>query len=95
MGGAFDQQKTGHGNWHEIISAEPMAALGFYQKLFGWSLSREMQMGPDMMYRIFACNGLEIGGTFAGPGAGFRDPVKMSIFAKMKVSVLGLWRAIG
>ena len=65
VGGAFDQQKTGHGNWHEIITADSMAALGFYQKLFGWSMTREMQMGPDMMYRIFACNGLEIGGTFA------------------------------
>lgn len=65
MAGAFDQQKAGHGNWHEIITADPMAAFGFYQKLFGWTMTREMPMGPEMIYRIFACNGLEIGGTFA------------------------------
>lgn len=65
MGGAFDQQKTGHGNWHEIVTADPQKALEFYSALFGWTPSREVQMGPDMLYRIFACNGLDIGGTFA------------------------------
>lgn len=65
LGGAFDQQKTGHGNWHEVITADPLAALDFYQTLFGWTVAEEMQMGPDMTYRIIACNGQQIGGTFA------------------------------
>ena len=65
QGGAFDQQKMGHGSWHEVITADPLAALDFYQKLFGWTMDSEMQMGPDMTYRIIACNGQQIGGTFA------------------------------
>lgn len=67
-GGAFDQQKEGHGNWHELICADPKAALDFYGKLFGWTLSSSMEMGPDMTYYIFNREGLDIGGMFAaGP----------------------------
>lgn len=65
---AFDQQKPGHGNWHELITPDPAATLKFYGKLFGWTLSRSMPMGPDMTYHIFALNGLDIGGIFAMPG---------------------------
>ena len=65
MGRAFDQQKPGHGNWHEVICADPLAAVAFYGKLFGWTMAQEMQMGPDMTYRILACNDVQVGGTFA------------------------------
>ena len=62
---AFDQQKPGHGNWHEVICPDPAAALAFYGKLFGWTLTRSMPMGPGMTYQIFARDGLDIGGAFA------------------------------
>ncbi len=65
IGGAFNQQKPGHGNWHEIITPDPAAALAFYGKLFGWTLTRSMAMGPDMTYHLIGWNGLEIGGSFA------------------------------
>ena len=65
---AFDQQKPGHGSWHEVIAPDPLAALTFYGKLFGWTLLRSEQMGPDMTYHIFARDGLEIGGAFAMAG---------------------------
>ena len=68
-GGAFDQQKMGHGNWHELITPDPIAAMRFYGALFGWKVSQSMPMGPDMTYHIFARDGLDIGGTCAMPGA--------------------------
>ncbi len=45
-GGAFDQQKPGHGNWHELMTSDPKAALDFYGKLFGWAESRVDGNGP-------------------------------------------------
>ncbi len=68
QGGAFDQTRMGTGNWHEIITADPEAALKFYGDLFGWNVTRSMPMGP-MTYHIFASNGTDIGGAFAMPGA--------------------------
>ncbi|MGV8987420.1 MAG: VOC family protein [Cypionkella sp.] len=69
-GGAFDQKKMGHGNWNELITPDPAAALAFYGKLFGWTESRSMEMGPDMTYHLIAHDGLDIGGTYAMPGSG-------------------------
>lgn len=68
QGGAFDHQKIGTGNWNEIITADPAAALAFYGGLFGWTRSGSMKMGP-MTYHLFADNGTDIGGAFALPGA--------------------------
>ncbi len=66
-GRAFDQQKPGHGNWHELITPDPAAAMDFYGPLFGWTISRSMPMGPELTYHIIARDGLEIGGTCALP----------------------------
>ncbi len=68
VGGAYDQMKMGTGNWNEIITADPEAALKFYGDLFDWTVSRSLPMG-DMTYHIIACNGQDIGGAFAIPGA--------------------------
>ncbi len=59
---AFDQKKTGHGNWHELMSTDPKAGLAFYGKLFGWTASTAMDMGKMGTYQIFAHQGQEIGG---------------------------------
>jgi len=34
---AFDQRAPGHGNWHELRTTDPVAALEFYAGRFGWS----------------------------------------------------------
>ena len=68
-GSAFDLRKQGHGNWNELVTADPAAAMGFYGALFGWTLSRSMEMGPGMTYHMIAREGVDIGGTFAAPGA--------------------------
>ncbi len=69
MGGAFDQQKPGHGNWHELIVPDPIKGLTFYSKLFGWSKSRTVEMGPDMTYHVFKLGDLDLGGSCTLPDA--------------------------
>jgi predicted enzyme related to lactoylglutathione lyase len=67
-GGAFDQQKAGHGNWHELNSPDADAAQAFYGALFGWTVPRVHDMGPDMAYRILSRDGLDFGGIAPQPG---------------------------
>jgi predicted enzyme related to lactoylglutathione lyase len=64
-GGAWDPDKTGHGNWHDLVTADPAAALAFYGALFGWTSTRSMPMGADMTYHFIGWNGRDIGGAFA------------------------------
>ena len=81
-GGAFDQQKAGHGNWHELLCPDPTAALDFYGKLFGWTLARAVEMGPDMTYHVFKRGDLDIGGMFAGDKALMWKPYFGTLSAK-------------
>ena len=64
---AFDQKKTGHGNWHELTTSDPKAALAFYGAQFGWTASTAMDMGPMGTYQIFAHQGGDIGGMMGLP----------------------------
>lgn len=78
QGGAFDQAKMGHGNWHELYTTDPESALAFYGKLFGWTESRRMDLGEMGFYHIIAHNGTDIGGVFK-PGGG-TPPLWMPYF---------------
>ena len=60
--GAFDQQATGHGNWVELMSTDPVAALAFYGELFGWTAGEAMDMGAEGQYQLFRNHGADIGG---------------------------------
>lgn len=62
-GNAFDQQKSGHGNWQELMSTDPVAGFAFYSGLLGWEKSDAMDMGEMGTYQIFAHNGAQIGGV--------------------------------
>lgn len=77
-GGAFDQQKTGHGNWHELQSPDPTAAMAFYTGAFGWTASRSVDLGDMGRYDMFARAGADIGGMMrvqpGGPPTGFWLP---------------------
>ncbi len=68
-GTAFDLRKQGHGNWNELVTHDPAAAMEFYGALLGWTLSGSMEMGPGMTYHMIARDGVDIGGTFAAPVA--------------------------
>lgn len=66
---AFDQSKPGHGNWQELMTTDPKAALSFYGKLFGWSEARVHDMGAMGGYHIISHDGREIGGMMGLGGA--------------------------
>lgn len=63
--GAFDQGKPGHGNWHELMTTAPEAAMAFYAALFGWAEAETLDMGTSGTYHIFATDGQSIGGMMA------------------------------
>lgn len=92
-GGAFDQSKRGHGNWHELITPDPAAGLAFYGSLFGWTETRSVPMGPEMTYHVIGRQGLEIGGTCKLPGiAAHWKPyfaVVSAAAAKLQVAAAG------
>lgn len=60
-GGAFDQNKAGHGNWNELMSSDPAAGFAFYSALFGWTRGEAMDMGDMGTYQLFRRNGVDIG----------------------------------
>ncbi|WP_347265745.1 VOC family protein [Paracoccus sp. (in: a-proteobacteria)] len=60
--GAFDQKKPGHGNWIELMSSDPAAALDFYAALLGWTRARAVDMGEMGSYQLFSWQGRDIGG---------------------------------
>ncbi|MBE2277554.1 MAG: VOC family protein [Rhodobacteraceae bacterium] len=72
-GSAFDRSQNGHGNWHELHSTAPEAALAFYRALLGWQATEAIPMGAEMgSYQLFAHAGQNIGGMLrlmAPPGA--------------------------
>jgi uncharacterized protein len=48
--------------WHELHAGDGAAAFAFYAKLFGWTKTRSMDMGPMGVYQIFATGGADVGG---------------------------------
>lgn len=70
---AFDQMRQGHGNWHELPTTDPKAALDFYGRILGWKAGAAMDMGEMGAYQLFSHDGRDIGGIMplgkaANPG---------------------------
>lgn len=77
-GGAFDQSKPGHGNWHDLACPDASEALACYGALFGWTEARAMPMGPSMTYHVIARGDLQFGGIIAE--AGQQGPAKWTVY---------------
>jgi predicted enzyme related to lactoylglutathione lyase len=58
---------VGEFSWHELATTEQPAAFRFYERLFGWTKTSAMDMGPTGVYQMFGRNGLELGGMFNKP----------------------------
>ena len=62
-------------DWHELHARDWQAALAFYGRLYGWSGTGDMDMGPIGKYQFFAmekaAEGAECGTTC---GAMYNDP---------------------
>ena len=62
--------KFGHASWHELATTDYVAAFSFYQSVFGWHVTSDMDMGPGMgTYRMYAPEGATgaIGGMYTKP----------------------------
>ena len=57
----------GHIGWHELYTADLESAFKFYSKLFGWTKSTAVDMGPMGTYQLFAINGEDKGGMMTKP----------------------------
>src|SRR5215467_9682960 len=60
----------GHASWHELATSDYSGAFNFYQRLFGWYVVNDQDMGPGMgIYRLFAPEGSKdaVGGMYTKP----------------------------
>ena len=58
------QPGVGEFSWHELATSDYQAAFDFYQALFGWEITSEMDMGDAGIYRMYGQNDLVYGGMF-------------------------------
>ena len=52
----------GYAGWRELMTSDLEAGFAFYAKHFGWTKDHDMDMGPMGPYRLFAHEGVPIGG---------------------------------
>lgn len=62
-----DTPQAGEFSWHELATTDPVAAFGFYEKLFGWQKMDAMDMGPAGVYQLFGWGGKSMGGVYRKP----------------------------
>lgn len=60
---------AGEFSWHELMTTDYVAALAFYQALFGWTKIDEHDMGLMGTYLMFGRAGHVMGGMFNKPPA--------------------------
>ncbi len=53
--------------WSELATSDPAGALAFYQALFGWAKTGEMEMGKAGAYIMFGEGKKSVGGILAKP----------------------------
>jgi predicted enzyme related to lactoylglutathione lyase len=53
---------AGHVGWNELRATDYKSAFAFYEKIFGWTVADEMDMGPMGFYLMFATGGTAVGG---------------------------------
>src|SRR5688572_4119945 len=64
----LDRTAIGNVGWHELYSSDGQEkAFQFYSRLFGWKTDTEMDMGAMGKYRIFARDGVQLGGMMDKP----------------------------
>jgi uncharacterized protein len=50
--------------WQELATTDPVAALTFYQAVFGWEKRDAHDMGADGVYQLFGDKSKDLGGIF-------------------------------
>ena len=63
MGGG--KPTFGDFSWHELTTSDWQAAFDFYQKLFGWTKTNSLDMGPELgTYQMYGWKGVTLGGMW-------------------------------
>lgn len=65
--GASNQPLSTRGNWHELMTADPVAAFDFYSALLGWRKGEPMDMGEMGIYQLFNNGKDDVGGIMGLP----------------------------
>lgn len=55
---------VGEFSWHELATTDYAQAFAFYQQLFGWHKTDDMDMGPHGIYRMYGRLDDTLGGMF-------------------------------
>ncbi len=63
----------GEFSWFELGTTDADAALAFYTRLFGWSRTEAMAMGPGQVYQMFGSDGTSVGAIHPA-GLGGAEP---------------------
>ncbi|MBB5702781.1 hypothetical protein FHS76_002670 [Ochrobactrum daejeonense] len=63
----YGSRKPGHPGWHELQAQDCEKVFPFYEKVFGWKLSRDFDMGPMGNYKVFSVDGADHGGIMTAP----------------------------
>jgi predicted enzyme related to lactoylglutathione lyase len=58
------QPQSGEFAWYELATSDYQAAFNFYQALFGWQKTDQLDMGEVGVYFMFGINGQSIGGIY-------------------------------
>jgi predicted enzyme related to lactoylglutathione lyase len=61
------ETEPGYVGWRELYTSDLEAGSAFYAKLFGWTKTAAMDMGPMGSYQMFAHGGEDIGGMMTRP----------------------------
>lgn len=65
--GSSGDPGSGEVSWHELATEDLEAGWSFYQDLFGWSITEDMDMGEAGLYRMYGVDEAPIGGMYKRP----------------------------
>ena len=80
----------GRFSWHELMTTDYRKAFEFYQKLFGWEKTGEMDMGGGNAYLMYGKGGQPYGGIFNRHG----DMMNMRPFWLVYIYVKDVRKAV-
>lgn len=77
------EPQVGDASWHELMTTDMPAALGFYQDVFGWQAADAIDMGPMGKYQMFNRPRGTIGGMMNKPAEMAQIPSHWQIYFRV------------
>lgn len=63
----FDNMRAAHVRWNELVTSDPIAAIAFYTRHFGWTQEGGLDMGELGRYHFVQHAGVGIGAVMPRP----------------------------